>query len=155
MTMETPITSERTMHLVRASSGQRLANYLVDVFFFYVILVVLGALIGAFAPEWIDYLDSTDPIYNLVGRILSLVLYALYMGAIEAMLDGKSIGKLLTKTRAIQLNGDNITPGLAFARGVYRAVPFAAFSALGSPSNPWQDRWTDTMVIDETESVRG
>lgn len=83
------------------------------------------------------------------------MLYALYMGAIEAMLDGKSIGKLVTKTRAIQLNGDNITPGMAFARGVYRAIPFAAFSALGSPCNPWQDRWSDTMVIDESQSVRG
>ena len=154
MTMETPMSSERTMHLVRASSGQRFANYLVDLVFFYVIIILLGALIGIFAPEWIDYLDSTDPIFGLVDRIVGLILYALYMGAIEAMLDGKSIGKLLTKTRAIQINGANITTGQAFARGVYRAIPFAAFSALGNPSNPWQDRWSDTMVIDEKESVR-
>lgn len=152
--METPNASSHTIDLVRASSGKRFVNYLVDIFFFYVILVLVGAVIGIFAPEWIDYLDSTDPIYNLVGRILSLVVYAVYMGAIEAMLDGKSIGKLVTRTRAVQLNGDKITPGLAFARGVYRAVPFAPLSALGDPSNPWQDRWTDTMVIDEGLSVR-
>lgn len=152
--METPNDFTSTIDLVRASSGKRFVNYLVDVFFFYVIIVLIGAAIGIFAPEWIEFLDSTDPIYNLVGRILSLVLYALYMGAIEAMLDGKSIGKLVTRTRAVKLNGDKINAGLAFARGAYRAVPFAAFSAFGDPSDPWQDRWTDTMVIDENLSVR-
>jgi uncharacterized RDD family membrane protein YckC len=152
--METPNASSHTDDLVRASTGKRFVNYLVDVFFFYVIIVLFGAVIGIFAPEWLDYLDSNDPIFNLMGRIMSLVLYALYMGAIEAMLDGKSIGKLVTKTRAIQLNGNKITSGLAFARGFYRAVPFAAFSAFGDPSDPWQDRWTDTMVIDEGLSVR-
>lgn len=152
--METPNASTHTINLVRASSGKRFVNYLVDVFFFYVIIILIGAAIGIFAPEWIEYLESSDPIYNLVGRIISLVLYALYMGAIESMLDGKSIGKLVTRTRAVQLNGDKITAGSAFARGVYRAIPFAAFSALGDPSNPWQDRWTDTMVIDENLSVR-
>jgi hypothetical protein len=30
-----------------------------------------------------------------------------------------------------------------------RLVPFEQFSALGSPSYPWHDRWTKTIVIDE------
>jgi hypothetical protein len=33
-------------------------------------------------------------------------------------------------------------------------VPFEAFSALGTPSYPWHDKWTRTVVIDEKASIK-
>jgi uncharacterized RDD family membrane protein YckC len=136
--------------LVRASAGQRLANYVIDIIAFYVLMIVLGILIGLLAPSLLDSFE-TGPGFSFIDRLVSLLLYALYMFAVEALFKGKSLGKLITKTRAVNTNGSQINASKALQRGFSRAVPFCAFSALGTPCNPWQDSWTDTMVIDEKE----
>ena len=137
---------------IRANSGKRFLNYIIDLILFYLIIIGIGVLIAIISPSTIDeIIDSKS--FNLVGRIMSLILYALYMSVVEAIFKGKSLGKLITRTRAINLDGSSISVGKAFSRGFSRAVPFCAFSALGSPCNPWQDKWTDTIVIDEKKSV--
>lgn len=136
--------------LVRATAGQRLANYIIDIIAFYVLMIVLGILIGLFAPSLLDSFE-TGPGFSFIDRIVSLFLYALYMFAVGAIFKGKSLGKLITKTRAVNTDGSQINATKALQRGFSRAVPFCAFSALGTPCNPWQDSWTDTMVIDEKE----
>jgi uncharacterized RDD family membrane protein YckC len=136
--------------LVRATAGQRLANYIIDIIAFYVLMIVLGILIGLLAPSLLDSFE-TGPGFSFIDRIVSLFLYALYMFAVEAIFKGKSLGKLITKTRAVNTDGSQINATKALQRGFSRAVPFCAFSALGTPCNPWQDSWTDTMVIDEKE----
>jgi uncharacterized RDD family membrane protein YckC len=73
------------------------------------------------------------------------------MSLIEAMFRGKSIGKLITGTKAVNEDGSDISFAKAFERGLARMVPFEAFSALGEPSYPWHDKWTKTFVIDEKE----
>jgi uncharacterized RDD family membrane protein YckC len=134
----------------RAETGKRFLNYLIDVLAFYAIFFVIGILMALASPSFAESLAETDEgSYALLDRLFTLVLYGVYMSAVEAIFKGKSLGKLLTKTRAVNLDGSRITPGTAFARGFSRAVPFCVFSAFGSPCNPWQDKWTNTMVIDE------
>ncbi|HEX7757698.1 MAG TPA: RDD family protein [Niabella sp.] len=136
---------------IRATAGKRLANFLIDLVVFYCLFFVLGIIIALMAPAFIDTLANGDQGLSLLDRLCSLVLYALYMGIIESALKGRSIGKLVTKTRAVNLDGSIISPKTAFLRGFCRAVPFCAFSALGTPCDPWQDRWTRTIVIDEKQ----
>ena len=138
--------------LVRASSGQRLANYIIDIIIFYVLFIVIGIVVAILSPSTIDQLDSGNGGFDLLGQLFSLLFYAVYMGISEAVFKGKSLGKLITKTRAVNMDGSRISVTTAFTRGLSRAVPFCAFSALGTPCNPWQDKWTDTMVIDEKKS---
>jgi uncharacterized RDD family membrane protein YckC len=133
----------------RSTAGKRLANYLIDVIIFYVLLFVFGILLALFSPTAADQFTNERTGFGLFERIITLLLYALYMSAVEAIFKGKSLGKLITKTRAVNLDGTQISASTAFARGFSRAVPFCAFSALGSPCIPWQDRWTKTMVINE------
>ena len=134
-------------HIVRAESGKRLLNYIIDLAFFYMLAIVVGIFIAIASPSSVESLtDDSNPIGD---RLLGLVLYGLYMSIIEALFKGKSLGKLITRTRAVNMDGSRITVGTAIARGFSRAVPFCAFSALASPCNPWQDKWTDTLVIDE------
>lgn len=135
--------------LERASTGKRLANYLIDVVVFYVLTFVFAFALISSSPSSADYFDDDSTGLDLGSRIMALVIYALYMSIIEALLKGKSLGKLITKTRAVNLDGSPINAKTAFARGFSRAVPFCVFSVFGKPCNPWQDRWTDTMVIDE------
>ncbi|MFN8247910.1 MAG: RDD family protein [Ferruginibacter sp.] len=135
--------------LIRASTGKRFANYLVDVIVFYILFFVVSIIIGLVSRSTLEAMSEDDGGIGLLDRLISIVLYAVYMGIMEAVFKGKSIGKFITGTRAVNLDGTPISTGKAFARGFSRAVPFCVFSAFGNPCDPWQDRWTDTMVIDE------
>lgn len=143
---------ENDFSYIRASAGKRLLNYIIDVIVFYVLVFILAFLLAALSPETAAFLISDDPGLSLISSLFYLVLYAVYMGATESLLKGKSLGKYLSRTRAVNLDGSPISARTAFLRGFSRAVPFCAFSALGSPSDPWQDRWTNTLVIDEQQS---
>lgn len=140
---------------VRASAGKRFLNYLIDVIAFYIVVFGTFVLIAIKSPTSVDGLIDDNPGSDLIGRILALIGYALFMSIVEAVSNGKSLGKLITGTRAINLDGSNISATTAFGRGFSRAVPFCVFSAFGTPCDPWQDRWTDTMVIDQKQSKIG
>jgi len=141
-------------HLVQASSGKRFANYIIDLAVFYGLVIVSGIVIALVNPVAIESINEDDIGFNLLDRLLGLVLYGTYMFAIEAIFKGKSLGKLITGTRAVNDDGSNVSPKAALLRGLSRAVPFNAFSALGNPAYPWHDKWTKTYVIDEKESNR-
>jgi uncharacterized RDD family membrane protein YckC len=145
-----PIRSENVF--VRAETGKRFANYIIDVIVFYILMFVLGMVLAVIDPSTLDiFADESG--FGLLGRLLSLIFYGFYMSIVEALFKGKSLGKIITGTRAVNLDGTTISAGTAFGRGFSRAVPFCAFSAFGNPCDPWQDRWTDTMVIDEKKSI--
>ncbi len=136
--------------LVQASSGKRFLNYIIDLLFFYVLVVAMGVLIGLIFPDIIDGIDDSSPGLGLWDRFLTLLFYGLYMFFTELIFRGKSLGKLITRTKAVnEHDGSEISFEKAFFRGLSRAVPFEAFSALGSPSYPWHDKWTNTIVINE------
>ncbi|RYX87593.1 hypothetical protein EON73_01090 [bacterium] len=82
-------------------------------------------------------------------RLIGFVFYGLIMFAIETAFRGKTLGKLITGTRAINIDGTDISMPKSLLRNFIRAVPFNALSALGSPSKPWHDSWSDTLVVDE------
>ena len=136
--------------LVQAGSGKRLANYLIDLFLFYVLFVGVSLVILLLNPASLD--SASDDGFDLLGQLMFLLFYGLYMGLMEVIFKGRSLGKLITGTRAVNEDGSNISAGTAFLRGLSRAVPFNAFSALGSPPYPWHDRWNKTFVVDIKQS---
>jgi uncharacterized RDD family membrane protein YckC len=132
--------------LAQADSGKRLVNYIVDLISFYLFLILLVRfLVLAFGPLQLD-LDG------LTLRFLSLVLYVFFYGAFESITGGKTPGKYLTGTRAVNSNGTRITWDVAVTRSLSRVVPFEPLSAFGSPTYPWHDRWAKTYVVDERRS---
>jgi uncharacterized RDD family membrane protein YckC len=153
-TTEQHLFADPEYQIVQASGGKRFANYLIDVIVFYILMFGVGFLIAIINPATIDSLNSDEVGTDLLDRLLSLVLYGLYMFVIEALFKGKSLGKLITGTRAVNADGSNISGVTALLRGLSRAVPFNALSALGTPSYPWHDKWTKTYVIDERLSNR-
>ncbi|TDH18408.1 RDD family protein [Segetibacter sp. 3557_3] len=141
--------------LVQASSWKRFANYVVDLVFLYMIMFFWGVIIALASPEVLESIDESENVFgSFADRIIGLLVYGLVMSLIEAIFQGKSIGKFITGTKAVNANGSTISFGKAFARGFSRAVPFNAFSALGNPCYPWHDKWTDTYVIDEKATRR-
>ncbi|MBO9153976.1 RDD family protein [Chitinophaga sp. GCM10012297] len=139
------------INLVQASHGKRFANNIIDVIVFYIISFLIGILLAIVFPDFVFFTENATG-GQLLDALFSMLLYALVFGSFEALLKGKTPGKLITGTRAVNQDGTYISASTAFKRGFARVVPFEAFSALGTPCFPWHDKWTDTYVINEKES---
>lgn len=138
--------------LIQAGSAKRLANYIIDLIGFYVFMYFFSYIlvIVSYDLAFIIYGEG-DTGMEILGRLIILVFYGMYMGLMEALFKGRSLGKLITGTIAVNEDGTRINGQTALLRGLSRAVPFNAFSALGSPCYPWHDRWTKTYVVNYKE----
>jgi len=143
---------DMSVDLTQASSGTRFANLLIDRLILYVLWrFILGPLAVNVIVSLGLYTDDR------IGLFFELYLFALVFDLLiiaiqEATMGGKTFGKLITRTRAVNENGTPINFRTALMRSLSRAVPFEPFSALGAPCYPWHDRWTRTLVIDEKTS---
>ena len=130
-----------------ATVGQRFINYLIDIFIFYLAIIVLAA-IAAFIVGDIDVEEGT--LFGMPVLVQYLMTYTLLVGLytfLETVTKGRTIGKMVTKTRAITAEGSTISFSDAFKRSLIRCIPFEQFSAFGA--RPWHDRWSNTKVIRE------
>lgn len=140
------------VELTLAGSGQRFANHLIDYVLFYLLWRVLLAFIAYPLAHVLVFIG-----YSRVGLFIGIYLMAVIfeiglMTGLEYFARGKTPGKLATRTRAVNADGTRLTARTAFLRSLCRAIPFDAFSALGSPCYPWHDKLSKTYVIDDRTS---
>lgn len=129
-----------------AGTGVRFANYFIDLIGFYAVMFVIGLVIGLMQLQnEVVYEDATLTGSQFSDFLLTYALYFLYYAVFEGATKGRSLGKLITGTVAIQEDGSAITWNKALTRSVSRLVPFEPFSALGG--SPWHDDWTNTKVV--------
>jgi uncharacterized RDD family membrane protein YckC len=120
-----------------ASTGQRFANLLLDYVGYMIVSMGLGIMMGiAGGFDWID-----GPLGNVFGLVVMFGYYAFF----EATL-GRTPGKLLTRTRVVDVAGGPASFGQILGRTAARFVPFEPFSFFGS-THGWHDRWSNTRVI--------
>ena len=133
----------------QASSGQRFLNYIIDRVAIYLVWNYLLYKADVWLLRLIyRYSDSRELLY-VSSYLFAITFFVFILAILESVTGGKTLGKLITGTRAINQDGTRITPKAAILRCLCRLIPFEPFSALGSPSFPWHDRWTKTYVIDE------
>ncbi len=123
-----------------ASAGKRFANYIIDmiaiIVFYFAVIVFFGVMGG---------IDEGA----LVGmQLLIYPLMILYYAIFEAS-SGKTLGKLITGTKVVNMEGKNISFGQALGRSVSRFIPFEAFSFFGSQAIGWHDSLPNTRVIND------
>ena len=139
---------------VQASGIKRFANYLIDLIVFCVIIFIAAFVVGMLNPQTISSIGEDNRGTDIIENLVYTAIFTLYLFGTEAIFKGKTVGKLITGTRAVNEDGSNITPKTAMLRSLSRLVPFEVLTALGSPSYPWHDKWTKTYVIDERKSNR-
>jgi uncharacterized RDD family membrane protein YckC len=140
------------LSLIQASSGKRFGNYIIDRALMYILWQVFANTIGRkLILLMVTADDNMTTIYIKIYLII-VVLDLFLWTAIEYLGQGKTLGKLITGTRAVNEDGTFITFKTALLRSLSRMVPFEPFSAFGDPSYPWHDRWTRTYVIDDKQS---
>jgi len=120
-----------------AGTGQRFANYLVDLIVVYVLVIVVSLPFGGLA----QMVTENVGMYYLTF----FGVFFLYYGLLEGS-KGKTVGKMVTKTTVITTTGEPMSIGKAFLRTLCRIVPFEFISVfLGGPM--WHDKWAGTMLV--------
>ena len=125
-----------------ANTGARFVNFILD----RIVSSILGygGMFGAMAAFGEES-----------GSVIGLLLFALgYFGyyiIMEYNFEGKTIAKMLTKTRAIQEDGSPITLGQAVGRTFARLIPFEPFSIFFTNGGTacWHDTLAGTLVVQD------
>lgn len=123
-----------------ATMGQRFANFLIDLLVYLVLSSINITVLAFFFSE--------DGSYHITGWWAVLFTMANYFTVtflMEGISKGRSLGKLITRTRAVQNDFSTFTWKDAFLRSLCRLIPIEPLSGLGG--SPWHDNFTKTVVI--------
>ena len=130
-----------------ASKEKRFVNSLIDTLCYYIIVVIFGILLGItfaiLAPQYLYVFDENHP---GLEYLVAFCIYSFYYITMET-LTGRTVGKLITKTKVVDSNGNIPSFKAILIRTLCRFIPFDAFSYLGNDSSGWHDKFSKTMVV--------
>ncbi|GGF05115.1 Uncharacterized membrane protein YckC, RDD family [Chishuiella changwenlii] len=125
----------------KANKGLRFLNYLIDLVAVIFILAIVLITIS-FTSEALGLTISEESIlFDLFIYVLVVIIYFL----IEFVTKGRSLGKLITGTKVVMIDGTEPTTKDYFVRNLCRIIPFDAFTFLGE--NGWHDKISKTTVV--------
>lgn len=132
-----------------ASGTKRFLNFIIDriagMAFAFLVFLLMGLLGQAGLISGL--VDWTEKMSGLMDVILTTSLLLVYYVIMESIC-GRTIGKLVTGTKVIDLKGRQPDFLTIMGRTLSRIVPFEPFSFLGRNSRGWHDTWSKTRVID-------
>ncbi len=123
-----------------ATTGQRFSNMLIDTVMYLIFSMIVGVILGV--------LGFYESLKEMNDTLFGLILMTVYFLPQEAIW-GRTIGKLVTKTKVVSIDGKNVTFLKALGRTVCRIIPFEAFTFLGGDGHPHglHDKLPKTKVI--------
>ena len=124
-----------------AGRGWRLANFLLDMLFFYLFMILLAAVLGVAGR--IEWLEAK---HDFLASMLAWGMFMLYY-AVQEGICGRTAAKWITGTRVLSEDGSVPRFKQILGRSLARLVPFEAFSFFGREPVGWHDRWSNTRVF--------
>ena len=104
-------------------SGIRFLNFIIDFFVWLILATIIGFIIGLFV-------QTTDQgIIQIFGYILILGTFIGYYAIMEIKFQ-KTIGKFITKTKVVKMNGERPENSDIISRTFCRLIPFDRISFL-------------------------
>ena len=122
-----------------ASSGKRFANMIIDLIGYYVLAAIIGIGLGIVGK--VSYLEGIS------GTFFSILIMFIYFFVLESLF-GKSLGKMITKTKVVMEDGSKPSNVQIMKRTLGRFIPFDGFSFLGK-SIGWHDSISKTRVVND------
>jgi uncharacterized RDD family membrane protein YckC len=106
-----------------------------------------------FAIDWLLIVSITKYLGNETnGKFVYIFIFLTYYTLFEWLTNGKTIGKYVTRTRAIKDNGKSIEFKESFIRSLIRIIPLEPWVCLLTDYGyGWHDRWTNTIVVPDSE----
>lgn len=120
--------------------GIRFANFIIDRIVSYIIAMLLGVVIAVVNMELLESISDFE------DTMITLAIYLIYYMVMEYQFQ-TTVGKLITGTVVVDLEGNKPTLKAIVGRSFSRIVPFEAFSFLGSEASGWHDTWSKTRVV--------
>ncbi|TPD65416.1 RDD family protein [Flavobacterium microcysteis] len=131
-----------------ASQGTRLANYLIDyvcqillMFALVVVLTMISVIIGN--DSILARIENMNQIEEYGAAV---VIILIYYNVFEIFFS-RTIGKFITKTIVVNINGEKPDSQEILVRSLCRLIPFDGFSFLGAPNKGWHDSISKTYVV--------
>ena len=130
-----------------ATAGQRFANLLIDSLVCYLFntlvtfIVAYTMVISGKDLEEVKELFKNTWFLLALGLLGDIVIYTF----IEGITKGRTLGKVITGTQAVNYDLGAITWKQAFIRTLSRLIPFEPFSMFNGV--PWHDSFSKTIVI--------
>ncbi len=121
-----------------ASKSLRFANCIIDSFIFFFLLFLNAMILDA----WLGLVDEGGSDWFLLH--FSLIYVSYY--TLSEYFFGKTIGKLITKTKVVKKGGNKPTFINILGRNSARLIPFDSLSFLFSHKG-WHDLLSNTYVI--------
>lgn len=121
-----------------ASQGARFAGWLVDML---MILVIAAFAVFLLLPQRMSKEEGEAAV-----SFFFLLFFVPYYALMES-LSGRTIGKLLFRTRVVSEDGAKIGFRPALLRTLCRFIPFDAFSYLEAWPVGWHDKLSKTRVV--------
>lgn len=128
----------------------RFFNFIIDftltyimVILFYSFCVFIYSIVQG--GDYIANVESFGEINPLLDRLITAVMFALIMFFVEKITKGRSLGKFITGTKVIMVDGRIPTNDDLLKRNFSRVIPFDVFSFIGRIG--WHDKWSDTRVV--------
>jgi uncharacterized RDD family membrane protein YckC len=143
---------EKMRDYTNASTIKRFLNWIIDSLVIGVLwlglFILTGKLIAKYGvPDWIEVGKKYD--LSLTLLITFLPYYLIFEGVFKT-----TLGKLITKTKVIRLNGNSIRFHNGLARTLCRLIPLEPFSFLSKNKFGWHDSLTNTRVINKTKNLQ-
>lgn len=119
--------------------GIRFVNFLIDIIVWLILTFVISFIVGLF-------IQSTDQVFiMLMGYFLFFGTFIGYYSIMEIKLQ-KTLGKFVTKTKVVNLNGDKPENGEIIKRTFYRLIPCDRLSFF-FVKNGFHDYLSKTKVV--------
>lgn len=125
----------------KANKGLRFLNYLIDSFFVLICLSIILIIVELLFSIFSIYISSENLLFNIFIYVALVIIYFL----IEFLTKGRSLGKFITGTKVVMIDGTEPTTKDYFTRNLCRLIPFDAFTFLGE--NGWHDKISKTTVV--------
>jgi len=137
----------------KVGSGKHLANYIIDricvAIFNFILAYTSGLIIGIIIPSFMYTIEDNIFFFDILFTVISTVSYYTLFEAVS----GRTIGKLITKTKVVDENKQNIGFSTALVRSFSRLIPFDAFSFLGAEVRGWHDTISKTYVVNVIDKL--
>ncbi len=134
---------------INASTLKRFINLIIDSLvigaLWLGLFILTGKLIAKYGvPDWIEVGKNYD--LSLTLLITFLPYYLIFEGIFKT-----TLGKLITRTKIVRLDGDSISFCNGLARTLCRLIPLEPFSYLFKKEFGWHDNITDTRVVNKSK----
>jgi len=134
-----------------AGKGRRLVNFIID----YFVLTLLGFFVGFFLGYVVAVLSAGFNYYfqpnMLTIELISLFATGMVYYTTMEGITGKTIGKLITRTKVVDSREENPSFKNIVLRSLCRFIPFEPVSFLVSSEGGWHDMLSNTKVVRDTK----